>query len=304
MAGAVRPGTSGGANSEKFGDLWAGQDHGFDDWVQYKVTEVKASPSSLSDYTTTATCEISDPDWTSANPLTAQYGQWSYASGTTNGQTHVTTSVRSYLTSGPPARAVTTCTFTNRYRARVRVRKTFDDPITAQPSVTADINGVARDRADAAGLPVSPADTTLEHDQHTEWVAIPVADGPISAVTVGETNGDAGDPPVSAYTTTIDCGEGITATLDSQIGKWTLGGIKPGQDVTCTLHNVRKPETPPETPPATPPETPRPPRRPVDPAPPQRCCPRRPRAGPPRGAAAPRCAARSAVRRSASRPRT
>ena len=123
----------------------------------------------------------------------------------TDGKTHVSTSVRWFN----DTRYVTTCTFVNRYRARVRVKKTFDDPITAQPSITALINGTARARADADGTPVSPADTTLEHGQNTEWVKVPIgADGPQSPVTVGEADGDAGDPPVSAYTTTIDCGDG------------------------------------------------------------------------------------------------
>ena len=40
----------------------------------------------------------------------------------------------------------------------------------------------------------------------------------------------------SAYTATIDCGTGVAATLDAQTGKWTLGGIQPGQDITCTIH--------------------------------------------------------------------
>src|SRR5262249_3600173 len=161
-----------------------------------------------------------------------QLGKWSYSTGQNAGSTYVSTTVR-FLND---TKYLTTCTFVNRYRARVRVKKSFDDPITAQPSITALINGTPRARADANGTPVSPVDTTLEHGQNTEWVKIPMgASGPQSPVTVGETDGDAGDPPASAYTTTIDCGAGITATFDAGSGKWTLGGIKPGQDVTCEL---------------------------------------------------------------------
>lgn len=250
-----------GANMQVFGDLWAGYDHGFEDWVTYKVTELSSSESPLSDYTTTASCEIgiqngngqvvTDETWVTENAITAQYGQWSYAKGVTDGKTHVATSVRW----NNATRYVTTCTFVNRYRARVRVRKTFTDTITAQPSISAEINGVVRNRANAEGVPVDPADSTLEHEQNTEWVKVPVGpDGPLAPVTVGELDGDPGDPALSLYDTTIACGAGITTTLDAQTGRWTLAGIAPGQDVTCTIHNARKP-VPPTTPPKIPPTT-------------------------------------------------
>ena len=239
-----------GANMETFGDLWAGYDHGFEDWVTYKVTELSSSTSPLSDYTTTAACEIDGGDtWITENAVTAQYGQWSYTKGVTDGQTHVATSVR-WIND---TRYVTTCTFVNRYRARVRVKKTFTDTITAQPSISAEINTVVRNRANAEGVPADPADSTLEDGQNTEWVNVPVGpDGPLTPVTVGELDGDAGDPASSLYDATIDCGEGITATRDGQTGRWTLDGFEPGQDVTCTIHNTRKP-APPEQPPTTPP---------------------------------------------------
>jgi hypothetical protein len=235
-----------GANQETFSSLWAGQGSGFNDWVKYTVTETGSSPSSLTDYTTSASCSIDGGDtWTGKNTTTGQYGKWSYTTGVNGGKTFVTTTVR-WLNNKA---YTTTCTFVNRYRARVRVKKTFDDPITAQPSITALINGTPRARANADGTPVSPTDTTLENGQFSEYVNVPMGEsGPQSPVTVGETDGDAGDPPASAYTTTISCGKGISTTFDSQTGRWTLGGIKPGQDVTCTLHNVRKPEC---TPPAT-----------------------------------------------------
>ncbi len=237
------------ANMESFGDLWAGYDHGFADWVTYKVSELSSAPSPLSDYTTTAACEINGgTTWTTSNEVTEQYGLWSYTAGVTDGQTHVSTSVR-WIND---VRYVTTCTFTNRYRARVRVKKTFADPVTAQPSVIAEINGSVRARATDDGTPVAPADTTLEHGENTEWVNVPVGpEGPTAPVVVAERDGDAGDPPLSAYAATIDCGAGITATLDAQSGKWTLGGIQPGQDVTCTIHNTRKVDPPPTTPPTS-----------------------------------------------------
>jgi hypothetical protein len=238
-----------GANQETFSGLFAGQDHGYNDWVKYTVTELSSSPSPLSDYTTTASCTIDGGDkWTGNNSTTAKYGKWSYTTSENAGKTSVSTSVRwindrSY---------VTTCTFVNRYRARIRVKKTFDDPITAQASITALINGTARARADESGTPVSPADTTLEHGQMTEFVKIPMGvGGPQSPVTVGEADGDAGDPPTSAYTTTLDCGKGIAATFDSSTGRWTVTGFKAGQDVTCTLHNKRKPPPPVCEPPTT-----------------------------------------------------
>ena len=97
----------------------------------------------------------------------------------TDGKTHVATSVR-WINE---QRYVTICTFVNRYRARVRVKKTFADSITAQPSVSAEINGTIRNRAAEDGTPVNPADSTLEHGENTEWVDVPVGpDGPLSPV--------------------------------------------------------------------------------------------------------------------------
>ena len=95
-----------GATQKTFDGLWAGQDVDFQHWVDYTVTEA-AKPG----YTTSAACSIDDADlWTTANPTTAQYGQWTSGTTTTQaGDTAVTTSVRWW--SGMPS--TTTCTFTN-----------------------------------------------------------------------------------------------------------------------------------------------------------------------------------------------
>ena len=243
-----------GWNSKAFGDLWAGYDHGFNEWVTYKVTEQSAeAPASLANYTTTVACEIDGgAKWITDNAVTQQYGMWSYSSGVSNGTTYAATTVRWH----DQVRYTTTCTFTNRYRARVRVKKTFTDTISDKPSVSAEINGTVRQHASGNGTPIVPADTTIENTENTVWVDVPVGpSGPLTPVVIGESNGDAGDPPVSAYTATIDCGTGVTATLDAPTGKWTLGGIAPGQDVTCTIHNTRKP-VPPVVPPVIPPVIP------------------------------------------------
>ena len=185
------------------------------------------STSPLSDYTTTArarsTAATRGPRTT---PITAQYGQWSYTGGVTDGKTHVATSVALV----ERQRYVTLCTFINRYRARVRVKKTFTDPITAQPSVSAEINGVIRNRADAGRERRStpPTDARARREHRVGQGARRPRRSDVAGDRRRARRRRRGPGVTSLYDTTIDCGAGITATRDAQTASWTLGGIQPG----------------------------------------------------------------------------
>ena len=69
-----------GANQETFGGLWAGYDHGFNDWVKYKVTElelVAVAAERLHDDGLVLDRRRRHVDRRD-NAVTAQYGKWSY----------------------------------------------------------------------------------------------------------------------------------------------------------------------------------------------------------------------------------
>lgn len=213
-----------GVNQQSYNELWAGHDLPYSDWVVYSVKEI-AKPG----YTTTVSCTI-DGDWNAlGEQVLGQYGAWTYTPGTDNGDTTVATTLR-WLNNEP---YTTTCTFTNTYRARIKVTKKFDDEFSANPRVDMVVNDKDVDA-------VSPqASETFGNDYDSDWIEV----APGSSVDLAETQVEG--TTLSNYTSKLECREGQAGEYGdwfvvSQTTSGTLEGVAPGKDYVCRFMNTRK----------------------------------------------------------------
>ncbi len=213
-----------GTNQESYTGLWAGYDFGYENWVTYTVKEI-AKPG----YKTTVSCTI-DGDWNAlGEPIVSQYGAWTYTPGVDNGDTTVATSIR-WWDNVP---YTTTCTFTNTYRARIKVTKKFDDAFATDPRVDMVVNDKDVDA-------VSPqASETFGNDYDSDWIEV----APGSSVDLAETQVEG--TTLSNYTSKLECREGQAGEYGdwfvvSQTTSGTLEGVAPGKDYVCRFMNTRK----------------------------------------------------------------
>ncbi len=186
-------------------------------WISYRVVETK-----VAGYKTSASCVIS-PNWSA---YAMAYGPWTATSGTdaSSGNTYVDTSVR-WLNS--PGAFTTTCTFTNTYRPRLKVKKIWDDPISADPKVGVTVAGNAIKTT--GGSP----DFT-KSDNQSPYVEV---DG--SSATVAETA--VAGTSLSDYVSTLECrkvGDSTWTAYGTTSG--TVAGLTPGSDYECQFTNTRK----------------------------------------------------------------
>lgn len=213
-----------GTTQQSYNYLWAGYDFGYENWVTYTVKEI-AKPG----YKTTVSCTI-DGDWNALHPsILSEYGAWSYTPGTDSGDTTVATSVR-WWDNEP---YTTTCTFTNTYRARVKVTKKFDDAFATNPRVDMVVNDKDVDA-------VSPqASETFGNDYESDWIEV----DPGSSVDLAETGVEGTD--LGNYSSKLQCKEGEGGEYGdwvtvSESASGTLEGVQPGKDYVCRFMNTRK----------------------------------------------------------------
>ena len=214
-----------GVTQESYSGLWAGYDQPYNDWVVYSVKET-AKPG----YTTTVDCKI-DGDWNAqlGTTIPAKYGTWTFTPGTDGADTTVATTLRWW----DQTPYTTTCTFTNTYRARVKIEKQFDDAYATNPRVDMTVNAADVDAVAPA------ASETFGDDASSDWVPVtPGSDVALAETPVAGTN-------LADYTSKLECREGKGEDFGdwyavSQSASGTLTGVKPGMDYVCRFTNVRK----------------------------------------------------------------
>lgn len=205
------------------------------DWRGVRVTETATPPG----YRTTSTCGVtniaSGAAWTPA--LDAAWGPWAATPTTAGGGPGIETTLRwlpAELTVAPEHRGpwVVTCTFTNTYRARVKVLKRFVAPVNGQQRVDITVGGAD---VDTSGGAESFADGDA-----SDWIAV---DG---GSDVALTERGAAGTVMTDYDATLECRSGS----DGAYGAWvvvpggtsgTLTGVQPGRDYECRFTNTGRP---------------------------------------------------------------
>ncbi len=207
------------------------------DWRRFRVSETYKPAG----YKTAVGCGIrnaaSGAPWDAS--LDSAWGTWSATPTGEGGGDGVETTLRflpdtvAQADQGP---WTVTCTFTNTYRARVKVIKDFDDPLSTTSSVGITVNG--------AGVTTSTGDAAFVDGAASDFVAV---DGG-SNVALAE-QGTA-TTSLSDFTSTLECRVGSAGTY----GDWavvpggtagTLAAVAPGKDYECRFTNVRKAGTTP-----------------------------------------------------------
>lgn len=202
------------------------------DWRGVRVTETSTPPG----YRTTSACVVtnsaSGAPWTPG--LDAVWGPWTATSTGAGGGPGVETSLRwlpDDLAVAPQYRGpwTVTCTFTNTYRARVKVLKRFVTPVNAAQRVDITVGGVDVD--------TSAGGETFADGDASDWIAV---DGG-SDVALAE-RGAAGTV-ITDYDATLECRSGT----DGAYGDWvvvpggtggTLTAVQPGRDYECRFTNT------------------------------------------------------------------
>jgi hypothetical protein len=213
-----------GTSQKTYTSLWAGYDSGFDAWVDYRIRE-----AARAGYRTTVGCAIA-PDWNArlGGAIPSSYGAWTFTPQTEPDGTAVTTSVRWW-----DQRHTTTCTFTNTYRARLRLIKVFSG---ADAGARVDLSVNGQDVDPAAG------GETFGHDDATGWIEV---DGGTSAALAER---EVAPTLLADHTTVLECRDGA----GGQYGPWrtiangpsgTLGALAAGRDHECRFTNTRIPRS-------------------------------------------------------------
>lgn len=202
------------------------------DWRGVRVTETASPPG----YRTTAACVVansaSGASWTPA--LDGVWGPWTATPTAAGGGPGIETALRwlpDDLAVAPEHRGpwTVTCTFTNTYRARVKVLKRFVTPINDAQRVDITVGGAD---VDTIGGSESFADGDA-----SDWIAV---DGG-SDVALAE-SGAAGTV-ITDYDATLECRSGTGGAY----GDWvvvpggtsgTLSAVQPGRDYECRFTNT------------------------------------------------------------------
>jgi len=213
-----------GATQKTFDGLWAGQDVGFNHWVDYTVTEA-AKPG----YTTSAACSIDDGGlWTTVNQATSQYGQWSATTTTTStGATAATTSVR-WWNDQP---YTTTCTFTNVYHRTPSATITLAKVV--QPAGAGEFNLTL----DGANTTVAGSAGDVTFGNGDQSGANVVAPGDHVVAERAATPGQA----LTDYTASLACVNRAAQGAAVPVGAGGTIAVHDGDDVLCTFTNVKLP---------------------------------------------------------------
>lgn len=203
------------------------------DWRALRVTEVERPQG----YATTASCSLANSAsggvWTPG--LDATWGAWTTVPTTAGGGPGVESALR-YLPEwvAPADRGAwrVTCTFTNTYRARVKVLKRFLAPQSASPRVTITVAGTRVDTSTGAAA--------FADGDASDWIE--VAGG--SDVALAESG--AQGTVLTDYDAVLECRSGTDGTY----GDWalvaagysgTLAGVQPGRDYECRFTNTGRP---------------------------------------------------------------
>lgn len=220
-------------------DLDSGGEPG-DPWKRFRVTELAAGGANgqpLSSYETSFACETpfrwdGGPNYDYKWSVVVGWGAWPPAGLPQSGAgTQVTTELR---WDGVIGGYATLCTFTNKRKPTLKVRKDFkDNPFGESQSVGFTVNGSA----------VTTAGGSSEFTDGSESEPIPLATD-AAAPTISETSGSV---DLDDYVKTISCtdasdpGWSYSTQSDAADGSWTLPApLAAGQDVTCTVTNDRK----------------------------------------------------------------
>lgn len=202
------------------------------DWRRFRVTET-VKPGG---YRTSVACIArnagSGAAW--APGLDPLWGAWAATPTSAGGGDGIETTLR-WLpdTAGWAYKAgwTVTCTFTNTYRARVKVIKDFDDPFSDAARVDIAVNGGDVDTSTGA--------ERFGDGDATDW--LPVDGG--TDVTLAE-RGTAGTT-LADYTSTLECRKGSGGSYGAWVvvpggSAGTLRAAEPGKDYECRFTNVRK----------------------------------------------------------------
>lgn len=200
------------------------------DWRSVRVTET----SKPAGYRTTVACAAhntaSGAEWPAS--LDAAWGAWNATPTTASGGDGVETALRflpDTVAAAYRGSWTVTCTFTNTYRARVKVLKDFVSPINDAQRVDMTVNG--------ADVDTSTGAESFADGDASDFIAV---DGG-SDVALAE-QGAAGTV-ITDYDSVLECRSGTGGTY----GDWvvvpggtsgTLKAVAPGRDYECRFTNT------------------------------------------------------------------
>lgn len=200
------------------------------DWRAIRVTET----SRPAGYRTSAACTVrntaSSALWTAG--LDGTWGAWTATPTSAGGGDGIETALRflpDTVAPGDRGPWTVTCTFTNTYRARVKVLKRFVTPINDAQRVAISVAG--------SGVQTSTGSATFADGDASDWIAVEGgSDVPL-------TESGAAGTVLTDYDATLECRSGTGGAY----GDWvvvpggtsgTLNDVAPGRDYECRFTNT------------------------------------------------------------------